>query len=177
MKEALKLALEALQNSSSDWAHQVKAHQQAIIAVKAALAEQHLQALHDENVRLGLYASEASMHSNDRMTVDPITGNVSIGTVAQPDQEPDRFCDANCTWSNHHPDCKYGTQEPACSGCGKTNTPDSQWACYCVDCWTKAQPEQEPVGTVGDLFDERVISKRELDRDLFVYIVQPKENT
>ena len=34
-------------------------------------------------------------------------------------------------------------QEPACSGCGKTNTPDSQWACYCVDCWTKAQPEQE----------------------------------
>ena len=33
------------------------------------------------------------------------------------------------------------------------------------------EPEQEQklVGTVGDLFDERVISKRELDRDLLVY--------
>ena len=37
--------------------------------------------------------------------------------------------------------------------------------------------EQELVGTVGDLFDERVISKRELDRDFLVYIAQPKENT
>ena len=42
---------------------------------------------------------------------------------------------------------------------------------------TPPQPDQKIVGTVGDLFDERVISKRELDRDLFVYIVQPKENT
>ena len=32
--------------------------------------------------------------------------------LAQPEQEPDRFCDANCTWSDHHPDCKYGTQAP-----------------------------------------------------------------
>ena len=39
MKEALKLALEALQNSSSDWAHQVKAHQQAIAAIEAVLAQ------------------------------------------------------------------------------------------------------------------------------------------
>ena len=37
-----------------------------------------------------------------------------------------------------------------------------------------AQPEQEPVGTVGDLFDERVISKRELDRDLLVYTSPPQ---
>ena len=38
-----------------------------------------------------------------------------------------------------------------------------------------AQPEQEPVGTVGDLFDERVISHRELDRDLLVYTAPSKE--
>ena len=30
---------------------------------------------------------------------------------------------------------------------------------------------------VGGLFDERVISKRELDRDSLVYIAKPKENT
>jgi len=56
-------------------------------AIRKALAEQALQALHDENVRLGLYAYEASMQSNDRMTVDPITGNVSIGTVEQQKQD------------------------------------------------------------------------------------------
>ena len=43
--------------------------------------------------------------------------------------------------------------------------------------WGYVKAEQEPVGTVGDMFDERVISKRELDRDSLVYIAQPKENT
>ena len=31
--------------------------------------------------------------------------------LAQPEQDADRFCDANCTWSDHHPDCKYGKPE------------------------------------------------------------------
>ena len=42
---------------------------------------------------------------------------------------------------------------------------------------TPPQPDQKIVGTVGDLFDERVISKRELDRDFLVYTTPPKENT
>jgi len=62
-------------------------------AIRKALAEQHLQDLHDENVRLGLYE------------------------------------------------------------------------------------QGEPVGTVGELFDEGVIWMRELDRDLLVYIDSPKERT
>ncbi len=35
-----------------------------------------------------------------------------------------------------------------------------------------AQPEQEQklIGTVGDLFDDRVIAHRKLDRNLLVYI-------
>lgn len=37
-----------------------------------------------------------------------------------------------------------------------------------------AQLKHKLVGTVGDLFDERVISKRELDRDSLVYIAQPQ---
>ena len=37
--------------------------------------------------------------------------------LAQPaTQDVDRFCDANCTWSDHHPDCKLAqpalVQEP-----------------------------------------------------------------
>ena len=38
-----------------------------------------------------------------------------------------------------------------------------------------AQPEQKLVGTVAELFDEGIIWKRELDRDLLVYIASPKE--
>jgi hypothetical protein len=36
-----------------------------------------------------------------------------------------------------------------------------------------AQSEQEPVGTVGSLFDENVILRRRLDRDLLVYTTPP----
>jgi hypothetical protein len=38
----------------------------------------------------------------------------------------------------------------------------------------KAQTEQEPVGTVGLLFDENVILRRRLDRDLLVYTTPPQ---
>ena len=31
--------------------------------------------------------------------------------LAQPEQDSDRFCDANCTWLEHHPNCKYGKPE------------------------------------------------------------------
>lgn len=40
------------------------------------------------------------------------------------DQEycKDRFCDANCTWSNHHVDCVYG----------KGNFDDTDTVCTCA---------------------------------------------
>ena len=74
--EALRLALEALEKLfgiESDVAvwrlgGSYRA-QQAITAIKAALEAK------DEP-----YALEASMFSNDRVKVDPVTGNVSIGT-------------------------------------------------------------------------------------------------
>ena len=78
-------------------------------------AEQHLQALHDENVRLGLYEQNLN--------------------------------------------CKSVQARLATA-------------------WGYVKAEQgEPEGTVAELFDERVISKRELDRDLLVYIASLKENT
>jgi hypothetical protein len=71
--EALRLALEALEPIpyKDDWTV-AKETNKAIIAIKAALEAK------DEP-----YAFEASMYSNDRMKVDPVTGNVSIGTPQQ----------------------------------------------------------------------------------------------
>jgi hypothetical protein len=39
------------------------------------------------------------------------------------------------------------------------------------------QEQGEPVGTVGELFDDRIIWKRELDRDLLVYTSLPQQRT
>ena len=63
MKEAMKLALEALEKADaviySEYCgtacEELQICEPAIKALEQALAEQHLQALHDENVRLGLY--------------------------------------------------------------------------------------------------------------------------
>ena len=72
-KEALKLAMDALEDIGDEWGftsqRTVPKRKEAITAIKAALEAK------DEP-----YAFEASMYSNDRMKVDPVTGNVSIGT-------------------------------------------------------------------------------------------------
>jgi len=75
--KALKLALEALHGfipylPLNDEA-QCGRYDEAITAIKAALEAK------DEP-----YALEASMYSNDRIKVDVVTGNVSIGTVKKP---------------------------------------------------------------------------------------------
>jgi hypothetical protein len=44
--------------------------------------------------------------------------------------------------------------------------------CSCIECVMK--PEQEPVGTVGSLFDENVIMRRMLERDMLVYTTPPQ---
>ena len=75
--EALRLALEALQSGVKtqfgrlDWIeYDIELVEQAITAIKAALEAK------DEP-----YAFEASMYSNDKVKIDPVTGNVSIGTL------------------------------------------------------------------------------------------------
>jgi hypothetical protein len=90
-KEALKLALEALEDIGDEWGftsqRTVPKRKEAITAIKAALEAK------DEP-----YAFEASMYSNDRMKVDPVTGNVSIGTpqrtwVGLTDEDKSEICD------------------------------------------------------------------------------------
>jgi hypothetical protein len=87
--EALRLALEAMKVSNSAWKSLADSgdagfwkaekqgyyqlNEQAIKAVEAALEAK------DEP-----YGFEASMYSNDRIKVDVVTGNVSIGTVKKP---------------------------------------------------------------------------------------------
>jgi hypothetical protein len=77
--ETLRLALRALRVT---WYHvgtfaptdeAIELYDEAITSIEAALEAK------DEP-----YALEASMYSNDRMKVDPVTGNVSIGTVTMP---------------------------------------------------------------------------------------------
>jgi hypothetical protein len=85
-KETLKLALEAL-NVAEHFVEEYAASKYyfAHIAAKTALKE----ALAKQSDSLEKpYAHEAAMYSNDRMTVDPQTGSVSIGTAKQEQGEP-----------------------------------------------------------------------------------------
>ena len=102
--EALRLALKAMKVNNSAWKHLADSgdagyweaeeqecyqlNEQAITAIKAALANEALERKAENARELGLdyepYGFEASMYSNDRMKVDSVTGNVSIGTVTKP---------------------------------------------------------------------------------------------
>ena len=58
--------------------------------------------------------------------------------LAQP--EPwEKFCDSNCVWTDHHPDCKLAEQEPAGHG-GRPMT--------LRECMEAEEPEQEPVTVI-----------------------------
>jgi hypothetical protein len=57
-KEELKMALEAANKAMKDAIKCIEELGAKNKALEQALAEQHLQALHDENVRLGLYEQE-----------------------------------------------------------------------------------------------------------------------
>ena len=67
--------------------------------------------------------------------------------------------------------CQYSMQAPPQRG-----KEPVKWADYEPDGvhHNKPQQEQKLIGTVGELFDDKVIAHRKLDRDLLVYI---KENT
>jgi hypothetical protein len=82
---ALRLALRAMESFQNGTNGLYEGEfEEEITAIKAALEAR------DEP-----YAFEASMYSNDRVKIDPVTGNVSIGTpertwVALTDEEIDK---------------------------------------------------------------------------------------
>jgi hypothetical protein len=98
--EALRLALEALKNAY--WpidsnllpAHNIKECAEAITAIKAALEAKDEP---EQMAKLGWQVIDC-----------PICGG---GARAFPKQEAkdepwEKFCDSNCVWTDHHPDCK-----------------------------------------------------------------------
>ena len=92
MKEALKLALEAVEeavdcakhgyisNYLDDW-------ENAIAAIKEALSEPEQEPCLSPcgDIKCAVICKRHTEHS---------------------EQNADRFCDANCVWTDHHPDCK-----------------------------------------------------------------------
>ena len=94
----------------------------------------------------------------------------SVSTLAEDiekylEEPKDNFCDGNCTWLDHHPDCVYVQKdEPvACKRCNGTGVvDDGEIDCYsdgtpylngpvkcvkdCPDCHppTKTAPKDEP---------------------------------
>ena len=70
-------------------------------------------------------------------------------------QKQDNFCDNNCVWTDHHPDCKLSQpeQEPDRTGMiyYKNNLCKAKDAhSYDCICWTKAQPERVWVEGYGE---------------------------
>jgi hypothetical protein len=111
--EALRLALEALEGADEIDCDM----RDAITAIKAALEANEFNpdwdtqaVLVEEIQRMAKrieeleakdepYALEASMFSNDRVKIDPVTGNVSIGTPQQEAKdEPKKMPDS---WASH----------------------------------------------------------------------------
>jgi transcription elongation factor Elf1 len=129
----------------------------------------------DEALKLALEALEKALHHHGVMLMSnppqdawkyhrvEQTAHEAIAAIeealAQPEQEPVAlpccgYADASAVkWNPHN-------QVVQCHNCGQVYE-------------TPPQQEQKLVGTVGDLFDDRVIAHRKLDRDLLVYTAAP----
>jgi len=79
------------------------------------------------------------------------------------EKQQDKFCDNNCVWTDHHPDCKLAKQkqgEPVAWLCQKDNghfdVLTDQTCKKCFPVYTHPQPKQEqgePVGFVVDRYN------------------------
>ena len=106
-REALNLALEALTNAywptQADLipAHNIKECAEAITAIKEALAQPEQEPV--------VFNTLASL--KHKKTVGPIESAMSNTTQSQPETW-EKFCDSNCVWTDHHPDCKLAQRKP-----------------------------------------------------------------
>ena len=106
--EALKLALEALEglnNTNSYWWQEVdeqtlKKIEPAITAIKEALAQPEQEpVVTDAMVEAAVKAFWGYANSKVCRTAY----RLAIKAALQ-----EKFCDNNCVWTDHHPDCKLG---------------------------------------------------------------------
>ncbi|CAB5194505.1 hypothetical protein UFOVP173_2 [uncultured Caudovirales phage] len=74
----------------------------------------------DEALKLALEALEELNNTNsywwqevDKQTIEKIEPAITAIKEALAQPEPwEKFCDSNCVWTDHHPDCKLAEQEP-----------------------------------------------------------------
>ena len=90
-QEALKLALEALENSVD------------LVVEDAYNAEQLYGKYPTRQKKVNGLKILAEQHKQAITAIKE--------ALAQPEQDADRFCDANCVWTDHHPDCKLAQPE------------------------------------------------------------------
>jgi hypothetical protein len=122
--EALRLALEALEYAGPSW---IESRQPAITAIKAALEAK------DEPVKLRRGDILRCNESDELCTVwatstsgktlvkwkDNDFGNYTAEQIGElfwiepkEEDEPwEKFCDSNCVWTDHHPNCKLEQPE------------------------------------------------------------------
>ena len=116
-REALKLALEALETSARNWPSDSVI--EAITAIKEALAEQDSK-------------------DKEQAKTDSFVRQLDEA-LAQPWE---KFCDSNCVWTDHHPDCKLAQPDQYAKGYADA----MNWKVQNhLEHLPAAQPEQEPV--------------------------------
>ena len=117
--EALKLALEALESGEKMqsgrlvWIeYDTSLVKEAITAIKAALeakdekANDELRRLHD---LLGKANALARIRANK---IDELEQRLTKTEAPAQPKHWEKFCDSNCVWTDHHPDCKLAKDEP-----------------------------------------------------------------
>ena len=91
--EALKLAMKAMEITGG--------FDVEITAIKEALAQPEQEPV--------VFNTLASL--KHKKTVGPIESAMSNTTQSQPETW-EKFCDSNCVWTDHHPDCKLAERKP-----------------------------------------------------------------
>ena len=83
----------------------------------------------DEALKLALEALEGVLDDAPKVLDASIAGGLyevvqcrdAITAIkealAQPETDWEKFCDSNCVWTDHHPDCKLAQQEPVAYLC------------------------------------------------------------
>jgi hypothetical protein len=66
--------------------------------------------------------------------------------LAQPAQQ-EKFCDANCVWTDHHPDCKFAQPAPVQEPVGKLQEPTGERAWFTIaelNAWADKKLSENP---------------------------------
>jgi hypothetical protein len=147
--KALELALEALEYLAT----QIKPdyeHNKAITAIKAALKAKDEPDAYGYAKRLAeaIWSKHYKTIAPQWEPFDELIGvltqidNMTAGLISTPQQEAkdepwEKFCDSNCVWTDHHPDCKLAKDEPVAlvvyrgEICYKSTDDDQSFGMWC----------------------------------------------